>query len=62
MSISILAYNYTYNELSVQSDKKHYTYGGVSPYLYDKITALIRKGYQGKVWQILHRLELVTEI
>lgn len=58
MSIRILFYNYTYNELKVESDTKQYVYEGVSPYLYDKIDHYIRQRWFGKVWQILRRLKL----
>jgi len=58
MIIKILSYNYTYNELTVQSGTDQYTYGGVSPYLYDRIKHHIRHHWTGRVWQILRRLEL----
>ena len=57
-NLRIIIYNQTYNELTVISDTKEYTYSGVSPFLYNKLSYYINKGWNGKAWQILKRLEL----
>ena len=57
MSLRILCYDYTYNELKVESDTKQYTYAGVSPYLYNKLRYYISQNWIGKAWRILRRLK-----
>jgi len=60
--IRIVGYNQDFNELSVNfvSSDKVYEYHNVSPFLYEKIRALLFRGNFSKVAQILRDLARIA--
>lgn len=61
MRIKVLSYNYTYNELTVMSSRKEYTYEHISPYIYNLIVQYIKNKWYGKAWKLLRNMRLKKE-
>ena len=57
--VVVLSYNRTYNEIVVMIGKKKYQYFGVSPYQYEKMLHMAKKGANRKVIEMLgkHKFE-----
>lgn len=58
--MTILLYDST-GKLVVSNDHKRYEYRGVSPHLYHRIKYLASKGWYGRIWGILRRLERIIQ-